>query len=76
MLDEDGGLQGVVQWRVPWRKYSFYPAAGCAFEDVCMIDITDLMPRLGRMQKEGIKTPVRVSPVGFQGGSEGVAATK
>lgn len=34
---------GEVKWHGPWRKYCFFPAADCLFEQVCLREIADFI---------------------------------
>lgn len=52
----DGGRLGEIKWFGHWRKYSFFAAADCVFEETCMRDISRFLEersrerrRLGRM---------------------------
>lgn len=36
---DNGSRLGEVRWHGPWRKYSFFPAPGCIFEEDCLRDI-------------------------------------
>jgi len=36
---ESGDALGLVQWRGPWRCYSFFPAQLTVFEQKCLRDI-------------------------------------
>jgi hypothetical protein len=38
-----GGTLGQVKWFGRWRKYSFFPAAGAIFEEVCMREISQFI---------------------------------
>lgn len=37
------GLLGTVKWFGRWRKYCFFPAADCVFEEVCMREISQFI---------------------------------
>lgn len=39
VLTKDDGLLGEIRWFARWRKYSFYPADDCVFEQVCLREI-------------------------------------
>ena len=38
-----GEFLGEVRWFPKWRKYSFFPAPVCVFEEVCLGDIGDFL---------------------------------
>ena len=37
---DDAGRLGEIKWFARWRKYSFFPADGCIFEEVCLREIS------------------------------------
>jgi len=49
-----GDFLGDVKWFGRWRKYSFYPAPNCTFEEVCLGDIVEFLKWATHSQKHGI----------------------
>lgn len=52
---------GEVRWRSAWRRYAFWPAAGCVFEADCLRSIaqfcedeTALRRRAARLEREAM----------------------
>ena len=43
---------GEIKWFGRFRKYSWFPAAGMVFEEVCNQEITDFMKQANRDHKE------------------------
>lgn len=43
VLTKQGGTLGEVRWYARWRKYSFFPADGCLFEQTCLREIADFI---------------------------------
>lgn len=46
-----GDCLGWVKWFGRWRKYSFFPAYGTAFEQTCLRDISDFMEAATKSHK-------------------------
>jgi hypothetical protein len=40
---KSGWPLGFVKWCGRWRKYGFFPADGCVFEEVCMREISQFI---------------------------------
>lgn len=40
---ETGHRIGDIRWHGPWRKYAFFPAPGCLFEEDCLRDIAQFL---------------------------------
>ncbi len=38
-----GGVLGKVKWFSRWRKYSFFPAQDCVFEQTCLREIAEFI---------------------------------
>lgn len=43
---------GNVRWFGRWRKYAFYPEAGCIFEEVCMREISEFIEKTTKEHRE------------------------
>lgn len=43
VLAQRGGVLGGVKWFTSWRKYSFFPAPDCVFEQDCLREIADFI---------------------------------
>jgi hypothetical protein len=43
VTDAGGGSIGRVKWFGRWRKYSFFPAPDCVFEQVCLREIAEFI---------------------------------
>lgn len=48
---ESGSLIGEIRWYGPFRKYSFFPAAGTVYEKNCLDDITNALRLLEEERK-------------------------
>jgi hypothetical protein len=46
-------LLGEVRWYSPWRKYAFFPAAECVFEQDCLRDIAAFIEEATMEHKRG-----------------------
>jgi hypothetical protein len=51
---KDGSAIGEVKWFGRWRKYSFYPASDCVFEQTCLREIAEFIEDRTREQRTGI----------------------
>lgn len=51
---KDGDFLGKVKWFARWRKYSFFPAPGCVFEETCLGDIADFVKWATHSHKHGV----------------------
>ena len=51
---KDGALLGEVKWFGRWRKYSFFAAPECIFEEVCLGDIADFLRWATDAEKHGV----------------------
>jgi hypothetical protein len=40
---KDGRSVGAIKWFGKWRKYAFYPAPDCVFEQVCLREIAGFL---------------------------------
>ena len=40
---KDGELLGRVSWFGRWRRYCFFPADGCVFEETCLNEISQFI---------------------------------
>ena len=49
-----GDYLGEVKWFSRWRKYSFFPAPDCIFEEVCLGDIADFLKWATDAHKNGV----------------------
>lgn len=49
-----GGILGSVKWFARWRKYCFFPAADCVFEETCLREIAEFIVARTREHKTGI----------------------
>jgi len=49
------GFLGHVKWFGRWRKYSFFPAEGCVFEEVCMREISGFIVDRTKDHREAVK---------------------
>ena len=49
-----GGFLGQVRWFGRWRKYSFFSAIDCVFEEVCLVDIADFLKWATYSHKHGV----------------------
>ena len=49
-----GDLLGKVRWFGRWRKYSFFPATNCIFEDICLRDIAEFLKWATHSHKHGV----------------------
>jgi len=49
-----GDFLGKVKWFGRWRKYSFFPAADCTFEETCLGDIADFLKWATHTHKHGV----------------------
>lgn len=49
-----GGLLGVVKWYAHWRKYCFFPATECVFEETCLREIAQFIEDRSRNQRKGV----------------------
>ncbi len=49
-----GYLLGLVKWYPQWRKYAFFPANDCLFEEVCLGEIAEFLLWATRTHKEGL----------------------
>lgn len=49
-----GGIIGTVKWFARWRKYCFFPAADCVFEETCLGEIAEFIVARTREHKEGL----------------------
>lgn len=45
------GLLGSIRWFAHWRKYSFFPAPECVFEEVCLREIAEFVERKTKEHK-------------------------
>lgn len=45
---------GQVRWFARWRKYSFFPAPDCVFEETCLGDIGDFLKWATHSHKHGV----------------------
>lgn len=54
VLAKAGGVLGEVKWFGRWRKYSFYPAPDCVFEQTCLRDLAQFIEDRTREQRTGI----------------------
>ena len=45
---------GEVKWYSPWRKYAFFPAAGCLFEEVCLKEIAAFLEWATETHQKGL----------------------
>jgi len=48
---EDEDCLGVVKWFGRWRKYAFFPAPECVFEETCMREISDFVEECMRARR-------------------------
>lgn len=44
-------LIGCIKWFGRWRKYAFFPEAGCVFEEVCMRELSDFILEQTKQQR-------------------------
>lgn len=51
---EAGTYLGEVKWFGRWRKYSFYPAPDCVFEQTCLRELAEFIEARTREQRTGI----------------------
>lgn len=49
-----GGFLGQVRWFGRWRKYSFFPAPDCVFEETCLGDIAEFLKWATHSHKHGV----------------------
>lgn len=49
--DTDGFRLGTIKWFGRWRKYAFYPEAGCLFEETCLRDIAEFCEQETKAQR-------------------------
>ncbi len=49
---EDDDYLGVVKWFGPWRKYGFFPAQDCVFEETCMREISQFIEEQTRSRRQ------------------------
>ncbi len=54
VIAKAGGFLGQIRWFARWRKYSFFPAPDCVFEEVCLGDITDFLKWATHSHKHGV----------------------
>lgn len=54
VMSKRGGWLGDVKWFSRWRKYSFFPAPHCVFEQVCLRDIAEFVEERTKEHKTGI----------------------
>ncbi len=54
VMAKAGGFLGQVRWFSRWRKYSFFPAPDCVFEETCLGDIADFIKWATRSHKHGL----------------------
>jgi len=54
VIAKAGGFLGQVQWFGRWRKYSFFPAPDCVFEETCLEDIADFIKWTTHSHKHGV----------------------
>ena len=52
-----GSTLGEVRWFAPWRKYAFYVASGCLFEEDCLRDIADFVETVTREHRTNLSQP-------------------
>ncbi len=45
---EDEDLLGEVRWFGRWRRYAFFPASLCVFEQTCLREIADFIEEIMR----------------------------
>lgn len=50
----DGFTLGQVRWFARWRKYSFFPADKCVFEENCLGDIAEFIKWATHTHKHGL----------------------
>lgn len=43
ILTKNRDFLGTVKWFGRWRKYCFFPAPDCVFEEVCMREISQFI---------------------------------
>ena len=43
VIAKDGADLGSVRWFGRWRKYCFFPAADCVFEETCLREIAQFI---------------------------------
>lgn len=53
VLAKAGGVLGEVKWFGRWRKYSFYPAPDCVFEDTCLGELAEFVKARTHDQRVG-----------------------
>lgn len=49
---DNGSHLGHVRWHGPWRKYCFFPAPDCIFEEDCLHDIAHFIEQQTRSHRE------------------------
>ena len=50
----DGFNLGQVRWFGRWRKYSFFPAPECVFEETCLGDVAEFIKWATHTHKHGL----------------------